>query len=80
MGDSDEEGSESDASGIGARRLAGEPDSGSEGAEVGYPEPLPEGSCDIHRKCLTVGVQERATMPPCKLSLNDTKRRVWVRS
>ena len=43
--DSDEDGSESGSSGMGARRLAGEPEGGSEGAEVGYPELLlPEGS------------------------------------
>ena len=42
--DSDEEGSESGSSGMGGRRLAGEPEGGSEGAEVGYPESLPEGS------------------------------------
>ena len=44
--DSDEEGSESGSgsSGMGGRRLAGGPESGSEGAELGYPESLPEGS------------------------------------
>ena len=42
--DSDEEGSESGSSGMGGRRLAGGPEGGSEGAEVGYPESLPEGS------------------------------------
>ena len=42
--DSDEEGSESGSSGMGARRLAGGPEGGSEFAEVGYPESLPEGS------------------------------------
>ena len=77
--DSDEEGSESgsESSGMGGRRLAGGPEGGSEGAELGYPESLPEGSKDIHGKKSNVGVQERATMPPCKLSLNETKRRVW---
>ena len=39
---------------MGGRRLAGEPDGGSEGAEVGYPESLPEGSWDIHGKSLTL--------------------------
>ena len=42
--DSDEEGSESGSSGMGARRLAGGPEGGSGFAEVGYPESLPEGS------------------------------------
>ena len=42
--DSDEEGSESGSSGMGWRRLAGRPEGGSEGAELGYPESLPEGS------------------------------------
>ena len=42
--DSDEEGSESGSSGMGWRRLAGGPEGGSEGAELGYPESLPEGS------------------------------------
>ena len=44
--DSDEEGSESGSgsAGIGGRRLAGGPEGGSEFAEVGYPESLPEGS------------------------------------
>ena len=66
--DSDKNGSESGSSGMGGRRLAGGPESGSECAESGYPESLPEGPCDIHGKNLTMGVQERATMPPCKLS------------
>ena len=46
MEDSDEEGSESGSgsSGMGWRRLAGGPEGGSEFAEVGYPESLPEGS------------------------------------
>ena len=55
--DDDEDGSESGSSGIGGRRLAGGPEGGSEGAEVGYPESLSEGSCDIHGKSLTMGVQ-----------------------
>ena len=44
--DSDEGGSESGSgsSGMGWRRLAGGPEGGSEFAEVGYPESLPEGS------------------------------------
>ena len=66
--DSDEKGSESEASGMGGRRLAGGPEDGSEGAVSGYPESLPEGPCDIHGKNLMMGVQKRATMPPCKLS------------
>ena len=55
--DSDEEGSESgsESSGMGGRRLAGGPEGGSDGAEVGYPESLPEGSWDIHGKSLTLG-------------------------
>ena len=46
MEDSDEEGSESGSgsSGMGGRRLAGGPEGGSEGAELGYPELLPAGS------------------------------------
>ena len=42
--DSDEEGSESGSSGMGWRRLAGGPEGGSEGAELGYSDSLPEGS------------------------------------
>ena len=42
--ESDDDGSESGSSGMGWRRLAGGPEGGSEGAELGYPESLPEGS------------------------------------
>ena len=42
--DDDEDGSESGSSGMGGRCLAGGPEGGSEGAKVGYPESLPEGS------------------------------------
>ena len=42
--DSDKDGSESESSGMGWRRLAGGPEGGSEGAVSGYPESLPEGS------------------------------------
>ena len=44
MEDSDEDGSESGSSGMGWRRLAGGLEGGSEGAVLGYPESLPEGS------------------------------------
>ena len=42
--DSDEDGSESGSSGMGGRRLACGPEDQSEGAVLGYPESLPEGS------------------------------------
>ena len=41
---SEEKRTETGSFGMGARRLAGGPEGGSEGAEVGNPESLPEGS------------------------------------